>query len=106
MVYRLGFAGSRTEARQMVSHGHFLVDGRKVNIPSYLVKPGSVIEVREKSRKHPRINESLDAVVRRGIPEWLDLDRNSFKGVVKELPTREDIAMPIQENLIVELYSK
>lgn len=106
MVYRFGFASSRNEARQMVNHGHFLVDGRKVDISSFLVKPNSVVEVREKSRKHQRINDSLDAVVRRGVPEWLDLDRDKYRGTVKNLPTREDITMPIQENLIVELYSK
>ena len=106
MVYRLGFASSRNEARQLVTHGHFLVNGKKTDICSFLVKPGSVIEVREKSRNIARIVESLDAVVRRGVPDWLDLDRDKFKGTVKALPTREDITMPIQENLIVELYSK
>ena len=106
IVYRFGFASSRNEARQMVNHGHFLVNGKKVDVTSYLLKPGNVIEVREKSRKHAKINSSLDAVVRRGVPEWLELDREKFKGTVKALPTREDITMPIQENLIVELYSK
>ena len=106
MVYRFGFASSRNEARQMVNHGLFLVNGKKVDVCSYLLKPGSVVEVREKSSKNPRINESLDAVVRRGVPEWLELDRDKLKGTVKSLPTREDITMPIQENLIVELYSK
>lgn len=106
MVYRLGFASSRNEARQLVNHGHFLVNGRKVDVCSYLIKPGTVIEVREKSRKIQRISESLDAVVRRGVPEWLELDREQFKGTVKSIPVREDITMPIQENLIVELYSK
>ena len=106
MVYRLGFANSRNEARQLVTHGHFLVNGKKVDICSYQVKKGSVVEVREKSRKVARINDSLDAVLRRGVPEWLELDREAFKGTIKALPTREDITMPIQENLIVELYSK
>ena len=106
MVYRFGFASSRNEARQMVNHGHFLVDGKKVDICSVILKPGNVVEVREKSWKNPRIIESLDAVVRRGVPDWLELDRDKFKGTVKTLPTREDITMPIQENLIVELYSK
>ena len=106
IVYRFGFASSRNEARQMVNHGHFLVNGKKVDVTSYLLKPGNVIEVREKSRKNAKINSSLDAVVRRGVPEWLELDRDKFKGTVKALPTREDITMPIQENLIVELYSK
>lgn len=106
MVYRFGFASSRNEARQMVTHGLFLVDGKKVDVCSFLLKPGNVVEVREKSSKNPRINESLDAVVRRGVPDWLELDRDKLKGTIKSLPTREDITMPIQENLIVELYSK
>ena len=106
MVYRLGFASSRNEARQLVNHGHFLVNGRKVDVCSFIVKPGNVIEVREKSRKIQRISDSLDAVVRRGVPEWLLLEREGFKGTVKSIPVREDITMPIQENLIVELYSK
>ena len=106
IVYRLGFASSRNEARQMVNHGHFLINGKKVDVTSYLLKPGNIVEVREKSRKNVKINTSLDAVVRRGVPEWLELERESFKGTIKALPTREDITMPIQENLIVELYSK
>jgi len=106
VVCRLGFASSRSEAKQMVSHGHFLVDGKKVDISSFQIKPGNVIEVREKSRKHQKINESLEAVVRKTIPEWLDLDRDNFKGTVQSLPSRDDITMPIQESLIVELYSK
>lgn len=106
LVYRLGFASSRIEARQLVRHGHFLLNGKKVNIPSIQVKAADVIQLREKSSKILAINESLDAVVRRGIPQWLELDKNAQKGVVKTLPVREDISMPIQEQLIVELYSK
>ncbi len=106
LVYRLGYASSRIEARQLVRHGHFILNGRKVNIPSILVKTGDVLELREKSRKIASINESLDGVVRRGIPQWLELDKDTFRGVVKTLPVREDISMPIQEQLIVELYSK
>ncbi len=106
VVYRLGFASSRGEARILVRHGHFTVNGRKVNIPSFQVRPGSVIELREKSRAIACINESLDAVVRRGTPQWLELDKTAFKGVVKTVPIREDITIPIQEQLIVELYSK
>ncbi len=106
LVYRLGFASSRIEARQLVKHGHFTMNGRKVNIPSILVKSGDVIELRDKSRKIVRITDSLDSVVRRGIPQWLELDKDAFKGVLKSLPVREDITMPIQEQLIVELYSK
>ena len=106
VVYRLGFASSRGEVRILVRHGHFTVNGRKVNIPSFQVRPGSVIELREKSRAIACINESLDAVVRRGTPQWLELDKTAFKGVVKTVPIREDITIPIQEQLIVELYSK
>lgn len=105
-VYRLGFASSRNGARQLVRHNHFLVNKSKVNIPSYLVKPGDVIEVREKSKKMTRILEALEGVDRRGIPQWLELDKENMVGSVKALPTRQDITMPIQEKLIVELYSK
>ena len=105
-VYRLGFASSRTESRQLVRHGHFMLNGKKVNIPSIQLKAGDVIELREKSKKIASINDSLEAVVRRGIPQWLELDRDSFKGSLKGLPVREDITTPIQEQLIVELYSK
>ncbi|ABQ25297.1 30S ribosomal protein S4 [Geotalea uraniireducens] len=106
IAYRLGFASSRIEARQLVRHGHFTLNGRKVTIPSIQVKAGDVLELREKSRKVACINESLEAVVRRGIPQWLELDKGAYKGAVKTLPAREDITMPIQEQLIVELYSK
>lgn len=105
-VYRLGFANSRNEARQLVRHNHFLVNQSKVNIPSYLVKPGDVIELREKSKKVVRILESLEGVARRGVPQWLELDKEQMKGNMKGLPNREDITIPIQEKLIVELYSK
>jgi small subunit ribosomal protein S4 len=105
-VYRLGFANSRNEARQLVKHNHFLVNQTKVNIPSYLVKPGDTIQLREKSKKVVRILESLEGVARRGVPQWLELDKEQLKGSVKSLPTREDITIPIQEKLIVELYSK
>lgn len=106
VIYRLGFASSRTEARQLVRHGHFVVNGRKVNIPSFQVRQGAIIELREKSRKIVAINESLEAVVRRGIPQWLELEKDAYRGTMKALPVREDITTPIQEQLIVELYSK
>lgn len=106
LVYRLGFASSRLEARQLVKHGHFTINGRKANIPSILVKTGDVIELREKSKKITRINDALDSVVRRGVPQWLELEKDAYKGILKALPVREDITMPIQEQLIVELYSK
>jgi small subunit ribosomal protein S4 len=105
-VYRMGFVNSRIQGRHFVRHNHFTVNGRKVNIPSYLIKPGDVVEVREKSRKIQSIGDALDAVVRRGVPQWIDLEKDAFKGVVKGLPVREDLTMPIQEQLIVELYTK
>ena len=106
MVYRFGFANSRNEARQLVRHSHFTVNGKKVNIPSYLVKVGDLIELREKSRKSAKIKEALEAVARRGVPSWLELQKEQFQGRVVALPTREDLTMPIKEQLIVELYSK
>lgn len=106
VVYRLGFANSRAQGRQFVLHNHFLVNGKKVNIPSFLVKKGDAIELKEKSRKVSAIADSLEAVVRRGIPQWLELEKEKYKGVVNGFPVREDITMPIQEQLIVELYSK
>jgi len=106
IVYRLGFSPSRSEARQLVRHGHFLVNGRKVDIPSYLVKPGDVVTVRERSRQIARIQEALDLAQRRGVPEWLEVSPANFAGTVKALPTRADLTMPINEKLVVELYSK
>ena len=106
LIYRLGFAVSRSQARQMVRHGHFTVNGRKVDVPSYIVKQGDEVEVREKSRKLTPILTALETVDSRGVPQWLNLDKDAFKGMVQALPTREDITMPIQEQLIVELYSK
>lgn len=106
LVYRMGFVNSRTQGRHFVRHNHFTVNGKKVNIPSYLVKPGEVVEVREKSRKVQAISDALDAVVRRGVPQWIELEKDAFKGTVKALPVREDLTMPIQEQLIVELYTK
>ena len=106
IVYRMGFASSRNQARQLVRHNHFTVNGRKVNIPSYQVKIGDVIEVREKSRKSPFILEAMETVVRREMPSWLEVDGSNFRGIVKEFPNREELTMPINEQLIVELYSK
>ncbi|WNG26338.1 30S ribosomal protein S4 [Cystobacter fuscus] len=106
VVFRMGFADTRNEARQLVRHGHFTVNGKRVNIPSFAVKPGTTIEVAEKSRKILRIAEALETVDRRGVPQWIDLDKKSFKATVKSPPNREDLTMPIQEQLIVELYSK
>ncbi len=106
VVYRLGFANSRAQARQLVRHNHILVNGQKVNLPSFLVKVGDVIQVTEKSKNAPAIRDALEAVARRGCPAWLELDKEAAKGRVSLMPTREDITMPIQEHLIVELYSK
>lgn len=106
MVYRLGFASSRNEARMLVRQNHFLVNKKRVNIPSYLTSPGDVIEVRDKSRNVARIQEAMESVARRGVPSWLELDKNRFAGTIKALPMRQELTMPIQEQLIVELYSK
>ena len=106
VVYRLGFASSRSMARQLVSHGHIQVNGRKMSVPSALVKPGSVVALREKSRKNEQIKICVDTAKGRGVPAWLDLDADQFQGTVRQLPARDEILMPIQEQLIVELYSK
>lgn len=106
VVFRLGFTDSRAQSRQFVRHDHFTVNSKKMNVPSHLVKVGDVIEVREKSRKIAVISDAMDAVVRRGIPAWLELSKAHFGGTVKAYPTREELTMPIQEQLIVELYSK
>ncbi len=105
-VYRLGFAQSRAQARQLVRHGHILVNGRRVDIPSYLLKPGDVISIREKSRQLALVNEALEAVPRRGVPSWLELKKDEYEGVFKNYPTREEMNIPVQEQLIVEFYSK
>ncbi len=106
VVYRMGFASSRAMARQLVRHGHILVNGRKVNIPSYPVRPGAVVSLRERSRKNEAIRICLETAQGRGIPGWLEVDPASFQGKVLRAPAREDIPLPIQEQLIVELYSK
>jgi len=105
-VYRLGFASSRDQARQLVRHNHFLVNGRKVNIPSYLLRPGDRVSVRENCRNVAVINEALEAVPRRGVPAWLELDKSNFEGIFKTMPTREEMNLPVQEQLVVEFYSK
>ena len=106
IVYRMGFASSRNQARQIVRHNHFLVNSKKVNIPSYQVKVGDVIEIKEGSRKVPPILEAMETVIRRGIPDWIELEKENSRGTLKALPNREDLTMPIQEQLIIELYSK
>jgi small subunit ribosomal protein S4 len=105
-VFRAGFADTRSEARQLVRHAHFNVNGRRVNVPSFQVRAGDEVTVREKSRKIVRISEALEAVERRGVPQWIELDKKNFSAKVKAEPSRDDITMPIAEQLIVELYSK
>jgi small subunit ribosomal protein S4 len=105
-VYRMGFASSREQARQLVRHNHFTVNGKKVNIPSYQVRTGDTIQVKEKSRTIPVIQEALETVVRREVPPWLEVDSSDFRGMVKAFPSREELTMPVNEQLIVELYSK
>jgi small subunit ribosomal protein S4 len=106
VVYRLGFAASRSQARQLVSHGHFNVGGRKVDVPSFQVVKGDAVELREGSRKNALIQANLDTAQGRGIPPWLELDGTNFRGRVVDMPRRDDIQLPITESLIVELYSK
>jgi small subunit ribosomal protein S4 len=105
-VFRMGFASSRNQARQLVRHRHVLVNGKKVDIASYLISEGDEVAIKEKSRANALINENLEAVERRGIPSWIELSKESYKATIKALPNREELTMPIQEQLIVELYSK
>jgi len=106
VVYRLGFASNRRQARQLVTHGHFTVNDRRVNIPSYLVRPGDVISPKKSSKKLDVIQESISKAEHRGFPSWLEIDVENLRGKVLHLPSREEMALPIQEQLIVELYSK
>lgn len=106
IVYEMGFASSRVQARQFVRHGHISVNSRRVNIPSYLVKSGDVIEVNEKSRQLEGIKAAVAAGEGRSIPQWLEVDRTNFKGNLVSLPTREEIMLPVSEHLVVELYSR
>ena len=106
IVYRLGFCSSRKEARQMVTHGHFTVNGRKVDVASFLVKSGDVVELKTTSRDLVQVQASLAAAEGRGIPPWLELDKANYKGRVKAFPTKEELAMPVNEQLVVELYSR
>jgi small subunit ribosomal protein S4 len=106
VIFRMGFSTSRAEARQLVRHSHFLINGRRASIPSMLVKPGAVITVAEKSRKIARIAGALETLESRSVPQWVEINKESFEGTVKSMPVREDITMPIQEQLIVEWYSR
>ena len=106
VVYRLGFASSRTQGRQMVRHSLVTINGHKVNIPSYQVKVGDIVSLKEKQQKSELVADNLQGAARRGVPSWLELDAKAFKGTVKALPNRDEITLPIQEQLIVEFYSK
>jgi small subunit ribosomal protein S4 len=106
VVYRLGLATSRPQARQLVRHGHFLVNGKKVDIPSFSVKQGDVISVLGRTQKNPTIEHAMEEVKGRGVPEWLNFDAGTITGRIMSIPTREQINLPVQEQLIVELYSK
>ena len=106
VIFRMGFGRTRRETRQIVDHKHVLVNGKCVNIPSYLVKAGDVIEIREKSKSSQRYKDILEVTAGRLVPAWIDVDQENLKGVVKELPTRDEIDVPVNEMLIVELYSK
>lgn len=106
VIYRMGFANSRNQARQLVRHGIFMLNGRRVNVPSMRVRVGDEVVVREEARKIPVIQEAQEVIARRGCPAWLEVDGGSFKGMIRALPSREDITFPINEQLIVELYSK
>ncbi|MFU0832304.1 MAG: 30S ribosomal protein S4 [Oscillospiraceae bacterium] len=106
VVYRLGWASSRAEARQLVVHGHFTVNGRRVDIPSYLIKPGDVLSIKENSRKSDKIKSVIEANASRPVPKWLDVNRENLEGKILALPTREEIDLAVDETLIVELYSK
>ncbi len=106
VIFRMGFSTSRAEARQLVRHSHFLINGRRASIPSLIVMPGAVISVAEKSRKIARIAGALETLESRSVPQWVEINKETFEGTVKSLPVREDITMPIQEQLIVEWYSR
>lgn len=106
MAYRMGFAPNRTSARQLVTHGHFIVNGRKVSIPSYILQVGDIVEIKESSREVLIVKDSLSKIEHRGIPAWVEIDFQNFKGKVLQIPTKEEMQIPAQEQLIVELYSK
>ncbi len=106
VVYSLGYAASRREARHLVKHNHFLVNGKRVNIPSYNVSKGDVVEVNEPSRQVTKVLAAIESVKKREIPSWLEADHGAFKGLVKDMPSRENVTLPVEENMIVEYYSR
>jgi len=106
VIYRMGFATTRRFARQLVTHGHILVNGKKVNIPSYLVKEGDRIEIREKSKNNPQIQRALELTAQTGISPWVDVDKEKMVGIFQRIPERSEVNIPVEERLVVELYSK
>ena len=106
VVYRMGFATTRAFARQITTHGHILVDGKKVNIPSYLVKPGQKIEIKEKSKSNPQVVRALELTNQTGMVDWVNVDKDKVFGIFTRIPAREEVVIPVEERLIVELYSK
>ena len=106
VVFRMGFATTRANARQFTTHGHILVDGKKVDIPSFLVKPGQKIEIKEKSKTNPQVVRALELTNQTGIVDWVDVDKDKVFGIFTRIPTREEVVIPVEERLIVELYSK
>lgn len=106
VIYTLGFANSRREARQLVRHNHVLLNGKRANIPSILINKGDVIEIAEPSRGHTRVQAAIQAVSRRAVPSWLEADHGAFKGTLKDFPTRDEITVPSEENMVVEFYSR
>jgi small subunit ribosomal protein S4 len=106
VVYALGYANSRREARQLVKHNHFLLNGKRANIPSIIVEKGDVVQVTEASKQVVKIQSAIQSVARRSVPSWLEADHGNFKGVVKDSPVRDDITLPVEENMIVEYYSR
>ena len=106
VVYRMGFASTRNFARQMTSHGHVLVDGKRVDIPSYRVKPGQKVEIKEKSKSNPQVVRAMELTAQTGIADWVDVDKDKVFGIFTRVPEREEISIPVEERLIVELYSK
>lgn len=106
VVYRMGFASTRANARQFTTHGHVLVDGKKVDIPSYVVRPGQTIEIKEKSKTNPQVVRALELTAQTGIVEWVEVDKDKVCGTFTRIPARDEVVIPVEERLIVELYSK
>lgn len=106
VIYTMGFGASRRDARQVVGHNHVLVNGKKVNVPSYIVSKGDVIEIQEKGKKFVRVQNAIQGVTKRSVPAWIEVDHGQFKGTIKDIPSREEITLPVEESMIVEYYSR